>query len=260
VRLASTEPDAGSDIKSIKTSIKRNGNKYLLTGSKIYITNGTIASVFVVAAKNENGNLTLSVIDKKTPNFIQRKMHDKLGCRGSDTASLYFDNCEIDESNILGEYDKGREYLNWILQNGRLTISAMSIGLAEAAFSKALDWATKRQQFNTAIANFQAIRNYLSDMETKITASRLLLYNACMRKEKNLPFRKESAMAKLFSSETAVEVTAQAIQILGGYGVLSEYEVERLYRDAKITEIGEGTSEIQRNIISIEILREINFL
>ncbi len=258
--FAITEPDTGSDVLGIKTTITKKNDKFIIKGSKMYITNGTIGSLYIVSAKDEDRKLTLFLMDKKTQGFSQKKMHDKLGTRGSDTAELYFDNCELTSDNILGEWGKGLEYLNWILQNGRLTIAAMAIGLAEGAYTRALTYATQRQQFGDFLANFQAIRNYFADMETKLQASKLLLYNACLRKEKNLPFRKEASIAKLFASESAMDITHLAIQIHGGYGFMSEYEVDRFYRDAKLTEIGEGTSEVQRMIIAKEVLKEINFL
>lgn len=258
--FAITEPDAGSDILGIKTYVTKKGEKLILNGSKIYITNGTIGSIYVVSAKTENDKLTLFLIDKGIPGFSQKKMHDKLGVRGSDTAELYFDNCELTEENILGEWEKGMEQLNWILQNGRLTIAGMAIGLAEGAYTRAITYATQRKQFDNFIANFQAIRNCIADMEVKLHASKLLLYNACKRKEKNLPFRKEASIAKLFASESATEIAHLAIQIHGGYGFMTEYEIERFYRDAKLTEIGEGTSEIQRLIIAKEVLKEFNFV
>lgn len=257
--FAITEADAGSDILGIKTTLTKKNDKLILNGSKLYITNGTIASIYVVSAKTEQDNLTLVLLDKNTPGFTQKKMHDKLGCRGADTAELYFDNCLIDKESVLGEWGKGLDHLNWILQNGRLTIAAMAIGLAQGAMQKALTYATQRKQFDTYLADFQAIRNYFADMEVKIQASKALLFNACKKKEKNLPFRKEASIAKLFASEMAMDVTHLAIQIHGGYGFMSEYEVERYYRDAKLLEIGEGTSEIQRLIIAKEVLKEINF-
>lgn len=255
-----TESDTGSDILGIKTTVTKNGNNFVIKGSKMYITNGTIASCYVISAKDESGRLTLFLIDKNTEGFTQKKMHDKLGVRGSDTAELNFDNCEVTSENILGEWGKGLDHLNWILQNGRLTIAAMAIGLAEGAYNRALQYATQRKQFDDFIANFQAIRNYFADMEIKLEASKLLLYNACKRKEKNLPFRKEATVAKVFASEAAMEIANLAIQIHGGYGFMSEYEIDRFYRDAKIAEVGEGTSEILRMVIAKEVLKEINFI
>ncbi len=256
-----TEPGAGSDAGgSMRTYARRDGSHWVINGSKAFITNGNYADVVVVTARTDpdRGNHGISnfIVERGTPGFSSHKMTGKLGVRGSDTAELTFEDVRVPAENMVGE--EGEGFVNFLktLDGGRIVIGTLALGLAEGAFERARSYARERKQFGRPIAEFQAIQFKLADMATKIHAARLLCYHAARLKDQGRPFKTEASMAKLFASEAAYEVTKEAIQVLGGAGYCREYEVERMFRDAKLCEIGEGTSEIQRLVIARQILGE----
>ncbi|MEK7310207.1 MAG: acyl-CoA dehydrogenase [Planctomycetota bacterium] len=248
-----TEPEAGSDVHGIKTTAVQTKQGFVLNGAKMLITNANVGHTFVVAAKLDN-EMSLFIVERGTKGFSNTKPEDKLGLRASDTGELIFEDCLIPAENLLGNKGDGFKYMMRTLDEGRISIGALALGLAQGAFDKALVYARERKQFGQPIVKFQAIQNMLADMATEITAARFLIYDAAEKAAQGLPFIKESSMAKLYASEAAMRVTRNAIQILGGYGYTTEYEVERFYRDAKLCEIGEGTSEIQRLIIARHVV------
>lgn len=250
-----TEPEAGSDVHGIKTTAVQTHQGFVLNGAKMLITNANVGHTFVVAAKLDN-EISLFIVERNTKGFSNTKPEDKLGLRASDTGELVFEDCLIPAENLLGAKGEGFKYMMRTLEEGRISIGALALGLAQGAFDRAIVYAKERKQFGQSISKFQAIQNMLADMETEITAARFLVYDAAQRTAHGLPFVKESSMAKLYASEVAMRATKNAIQILGGYGYTTEYEVERFYRDAKLCEIGEGTSEIQRLVIARQILRD----
>jgi alkylation response protein AidB-like acyl-CoA dehydrogenase len=255
-----TEPEAGSDAGGTKTNFSENGSAYVLNGSKCFITNGSVGSVLIVTAKRLNSSrpkeISSFIVESKWPGFSVGKKEDKLGLRASDTALLHFEDMKIPKENLLGQEGEGFKQFLKILDSGRIGIGAMSIGLAQAAFDLAVKFAKERKQFGHSIAEFQAIQWKLADMATKIEAARNLVYHAAYLKDSGKPYTTEAAMAKLFASEVGRQIIYQAMQILGGYGYMSAYPVERMYRDQKLCEIGEGTSEIQRIVIARQILRQ----
>ncbi len=255
-----TEPDAGSDSRGSKTKAFADGDQWVINGSKIFITNGSVdisvgATVQAVTG-DENGKkeFTTIIVDKDTPGFTRQTMHGKMMWRASDTAQLFFDDCRVPQSNTLGQKGQGSKIMLATLDAGRLSIAAMGLGCAQGAYELALKYAKERKQFGQPIAKFQAISFKLADMALKIELARNLLYKACWLKDTGKPFGKESAMAKLYCSEIAKEVADEAVQIHGGYGLMKDYAVERFYRDQRLLQIGEGTSEIQRLVISRYIL------
>ncbi|MEW6026305.1 MAG: acyl-CoA dehydrogenase family protein [Planctomycetota bacterium] len=248
-----TEPEAGSDVHGIKTTATRTENGYVLNGAKMLITNANVGHSFVVAAKLD-GKISLFIVERGMKGFSNTKPEDKLGLRASDTGELVFEDCPVPAENLLGAEGEGFKYMMRTLDEGRISIGALALGLAQGAYDRALVYAKERKQFGQPICKFQAIQNMLADMETETVAARLLVYDAAQRAAQGLPFVKESAMAKLYASEAAMRATKNAIQILGGYGYTAEYEVERFYRDAKLCEIGEGTSEIQRLVIARQVI------
>jgi butyryl-CoA dehydrogenase len=255
-----TEPEAGSDAGGTKTNFAQNGSAYVLNGSKCFITNGSVGGVLIVTAKKSDSTkakeISSFIVESSWPGFSVGKKEDKLGLRGSDTALIHFEDLKVPKENLLGQEGEGfRQFLK-ILDSGRIGIGAMSIGIAQAAFEVALKFAKERKQFGHSIAEFQAIQWKLADMATKIEAARNLVYHAAYLKDSGKPYTREAAMAKLFASEIGRQVIYQAMQILGGYGYISSYPVERMYRDQKLCEIGEGTSEIQRIVIARQILRQ----
>lgn len=267
-----TEPGAGSDAAGTQTTAERKNGHYVLNGSKIFITNGGVGEIFVVTAVTDptKGTKGISsfIVTKESTNgqqpalapmsgFKSGKKEDKLGWRASDTRELIFEDVEVPEENRLGE--EGMGFINFMqtLDSGRIGLAALSLGLAEGAFEQALRYSTLRKQFGQAISNFQGIQFQLSDMATEIEAGKHLVYHAAWLAQNKKPFTKEAAIAKLFCSELAMRATIKAVQIHGGYGYTKDYPVERMMRDAKICEIGEGTSEIQRIVIARELLREI---
>jgi short-chain 2-methylacyl-CoA dehydrogenase len=251
-----TEPEAGSDSRSSKTTARLENGEWIINGSKIFITNGSAdisAGVTVQAVTgNEDGRKEFSCIflEKGTPGFTAMPLHNKMMWRASDTAEMFFDDCRVPEGNLLGVRGQGSKIMLSTLDGGRLSIAAMGLGHAQGAFELALEYAKERKQFGQPIAKFQINAFKLADMAMKIELARTFLYKACWMKDQGMPFGKESAMAKLYCSEIAKEIADEAVQIHGGYGLLKDYEIERHYRDQRLLQIGEGTSEIQRLVIS----------
>ncbi|NNF45702.1 MAG: acyl-CoA dehydrogenase [Desulfobulbaceae bacterium] len=255
-----TEPAAGSDAGSTKTTAVKNGDGWLLNGSKIFITNGGEAETYVVLAKTDKDakkhhGISAFIIEKGMEGFSFGKKEIKLGIRSSPTMEIIFENCLIPEENMLGEDGEGFKVAMKTLDGGRIGIASQAVGIAQGALEQAVAYAKERKQFDKPIAAFQGISFQLADMATQIEASRLMVYNAAYRASSGLSYSQASAMAKLMASETAMKVSTQAVQILGGYGYSREFPVERMMRDAKITEIYEGTSEIQRLIIGTALTR-----
>ncbi len=254
---ALTEPNAGSDAASIQTTAVLDGDEWVINGTKHFITNGDLAWTVVVMAKTDKTKgargISAFIVERGTPGFKVGQLEDKLGLRGSHTAELIFEDCRVPKENLLGKEGEGFIGAMKILDRGRTAIGAMSVGIARAAFEESLAYAKQRQQFGKPIGKFQAIRWMLADMATEIDAARLLVYRAAYMEDQNQRFTKEAAMAKLFASEIAMRATVKAIQIFGGYGYLKEYPVERFYRDVKLCQIGEGTSEVQRIVISRQL-------
>jgi len=254
-----TEPNAGSDAGSIQTTAVKDGDYYILNGSKIFITNATHADIALIFASTDKSlkhkGISCFIVEKGTPGFSVGKIEHKLGINASGTAELVLQDVRIPASQRLGNEGEGFKIAMYTLDCGRIGIAAQAVGIARGAFEEALKFAKERVQFGKPISEFQAIQWMLADMATEIDAARLLTRRAAFLKDSNLPFTKESSMAKVYSSEVAMRATTKAIQIHGGYGYSKEYPVERFFRDAKITEIYEGTSEIQRLVIANQILR-----
>jgi alkylation response protein AidB-like acyl-CoA dehydrogenase len=255
-----TEPAAGSDAGSTKTTAVKNGDGWLLNGSKIFITNGGEAETYVVLARTDKDaqkhhGISAFIIEKGMEGFSFGKKEIKLGIRSSPTMEIIFENCLIPEENMLGEESEGFKVAMKTLDGGRIGIASQAVGIAQGALEQAVAYAKERKQFDKPIAAFQGISFQLADMATQIEASRLMVYNAAYRASAGLSYSQASAMAKLMASETAMKVSTQAVQILGGYGYSREFPVERMMRDAKITEIYEGTSEIQRLVIGTALTR-----
>ncbi len=253
-----TEPSAGSDAGGTKTTAVLDGDEWVLNGSKIFITNGKDAEVYVVLARTDkeakkHHGISAFIVEKGSPGFSFGQKEAKMGIRSSPTYELVFENCRIPKENLLGEEGKGFKVAMKTLDGGRIGIAAQALGIALGAFDAAVEYAKERKQFDTPIAAFQGVQFQLADMMTQIEAARLVVYNAAYRASAGLPYSTESAMAKLIAAETAMKVTTQAVQIHGGYGYTREFPVERMMRDAKITEIYEGTSEIQRVVIGTAI-------
>jgi alkylation response protein AidB-like acyl-CoA dehydrogenase len=251
-----TEPDAGSDSRGTKTKAHLENGNWVINGSKIFITNGSVdISVgstvqTVTGEKDGRKEYTCIIVEKDTPGFTRRSMHGKMLWRASDTAELFFDDCRVPEGNLLGTVGEGSHIMLSTLDSGRLSIAAMGLGLAQGAFELALQYSKERKQFGQPIIKFQVTSFKLADMATKIELARNLLYKACWLRDNGKPFGKEAAMSKLYCSEIAREVADEAVQIHGGYGLMKDYDVERHYRDQRLLQIGEGTSEIQRLVIS----------
>ena len=254
-----TEPGAGSDAGATKTSAILKGDHYLVNGSKCFITNATVGETLVITARTDPGKgskgISNFIIEKSMPGVKVGKKENKMGLRGSDTAELHFEDAQVPKENLLGKEGEGFKQFLITLDGGRISIGAMALGIAQGAYDKSLKYAKERVQFDQPITNFQVIQWKLSDMATQIEAARHLIYSAAWLKDQGKPYIRESAMAKLYASEVGRWVTYQAIQLLGGYGYLREYPVERYFRDVKLCEIGEGTSEIQRLVIAREILK-----
>lgn len=255
-----TEPNAGSDAGSLRTSAVKDGDYYILNGSKIFITNGGEADTYIVFAltKPEDGSRGISafIVEKGIPGFTVGKKEKKMGLHGSYTTELIFENAKVPVENLLGQEGEGFKIAMSNLDSGRIGIAAQALGIAEAALEAALGYAKERKQFGKPIGNQQGLAFKLADMGTKVEAARLLIYRAANLREQGLNCSQEASMAKLFASRTAMEVAIEAVQVFGGYGYTKEYPVERFFRDAKITEIYEGTSEIQRLVISKNLLAE----
>lgn len=256
-----SEPNAGSDPGTLTTFAEDKGDHYEISGTKNFITNGKDAGVAIVLAKttktNDHKGITAFIVEAKSEGFKVQKLEDKLGIKGSTTAQIWLDKVKVPKSQILGEVGKGFKIALSTLDGGRIGIAAQALGIAEAAFRYAKKYSKERVQFGKPISELQAIQFKLADMSTKIAASRLLILNASYLKDNGLPYSKEAAQAKLFASESCMDITTQAIQVLGGNGYTKEYPVERHFRDAKITEIYEGTSEIQRIVIAANELKEL---
>ncbi len=257
---ALTEPGSGSDAGAMLTTARRDGDFYILNGTKNFITHGSVGEIAVVMAKTDpdrgKKGISAFVVDKSMPGFYAAKKENKLGMRSSDTASLVFENVRVPVSHRLGEEGEGFIQALRILDGGRITIAALSLGLAEAAVEHSMRYAFERKQFGQPIAEFQATQFKFAALTTHIEAARLLTYKAAWLRDQGMPYTLEAAQAKLFASELAVRAAEEAVQIHGGYGYTKEYPVEKLYRDAKLLTIGEGTSEIQRIVIARNLLRQ----
>ncbi len=254
VALAITEPNAGSDVAGLQTTAVLEKDEWVLNGTKQFITSGNIAGITIVLAKTDKDKgakgISAIIVEKDTKGFKVGQLEDKLGLRGSKTAELIFEDCRVPKENLLGEKNKGFYGVMDTLDRGRTAVGAMSVGIARGALEDSLEYANQRQQFGRPIGKFQAIRWMIADMATEVEAARLLVHRAAFLEDNKLPYTKEAAMAKLFASEIAMRAANKAIQIFGGYGYIREYPVERYFRDVKLCQIGEGTSEIQRIVIS----------
>lgn len=253
-----TEPNTGSDAGNMRTTAVQDGSYWLLNGTKNWITHGKSGDVAVVIARTgaprSSGNATAFIVERGTPGFSGGKKENKLGMRASETAEMIFDNCRIPDENRLGNVGDGFRQALRILDGGRISIAALSLGIARGAYEAALQYAQERHQFDKPIAAFQGISFKLADMATEIAAAELLVQQACHNKHIGERLTKESAMAKYYASEVAVRVSTEAVQIFGGYGYTKDFPVEKYYRDSKLCTIGEGTSEIQKLVIARELL------
>ena len=254
-----SEPQSGSDASNMRTYAEKNGDQFIINGVKNWVTSGENSDFIIFFCKTEKGvgskDISAFIIEKGTPGLTVGKKENKLGIRASDTCELYFDDCKIPEKNLIGSLGQGFSIAMKALGGGRIGIAAQSIGLARSALEKAISYSKDREQFGQSISKFGAIQNKVADMATNIDAARLLVWKAAIKKDQGKDFSKESSMAKLFASTTAMTAATDCVQIHGGYGYMQEYGVERLMRDAKITEIYEGTSEIQKLVISRELLK-----
>ncbi|MDA8016476.1 MAG: acyl-CoA dehydrogenase [Thermoanaerobaculia bacterium] len=255
-----TEPGAGSDAAALRSSAVRDGDEYVINGNKVFITNGTHADTALIFAtvdpEEKHRGITAFIVDKDTPGYSHGHHEYKLGVNGSGTTELSFEDMRVPASQRIGAEGDGFKIAMSTLDGGRVGIAAQAVGIARGAFHEAVDYAKEREQFGTSISNFQAIQHYLADMSTELDAARLLTWKAAWAKENRSRYSLEAAQAKLFSSEMAQRVTNLAVQIHGGYGYIREYNVERYFRDARITEIYEGTSEIQKLVIADWILNK----
>jgi butyryl-CoA dehydrogenase len=258
--FALSEPASGSDAAAMRTTARRDGDSWILNGTKNFITNGSLGSVAIVFAQTEPGQkhkgIAAFIVDKGTPGFSVGKLERKLGIRGSDTAQLIFESCRIPGSNLLGALGQGFKIALSTLDGGRISIAAQAVGIARACLEDSLAYAKQREAFGKKIADFQAIQWMLADMATEIDAARLLTWRAAALKDAGEDYILAAAEAKLFASDVAVKAARDCVQIFGGYGYLKDFPAERHYRDAKITEIYEGTSEIMKLVIAEEILKE----
>ncbi|MEO1483679.1 MAG: acyl-CoA dehydrogenase family protein [Myxococcota bacterium] len=256
-----SEPGSGSDAVAMNTTAVRDGDHWIINGSKIFITQGTVGDIFVVMARTDKSagakGVTAFILEKGMAGFSQNAIEEKLGMRSSDTAELHFENVRVPDANRIGDEGQGFIQTLKILDKGRITIGALALGLARGAFENARKYAVDRKQFGKPLSEFQATQFKLADMATEIDAADLLVRRAAHLCDAGKPFSREASMCKLFASEVAMRATDQAIQIHGGYGYTSEFPVERAYRDAKLTTIGEGTSEVQRIIIARHVLKEL---
>lgn len=254
-----TEPNTGSDAGNMQTTAVRDGDEWVLNGSKNFITHGISGDIAVVMTRTGDprtkNNSTAFIVERGTPGFSGGKKEDKLGMRASETAEMVFQDCRIPDANRLGEVGDGFKQALSILDGGRISIAALSLGIAKGAFEAALKYSQEREQFGKPISSFQGISFKLADMATEIEAAELLIMNAVFRKSNGLKLSKESAMAKLYASEVAVRTANEAVQIFGGYGYIKDFPAEKFFRDAKLCTIGEGTSEIQKLVISRELLK-----
>ncbi|SDP12342.1 acyl-CoA dehydrogenase [Desulforhopalus singaporensis] len=255
-----TEPSAGSDAGGTKTYGVRDGDDWIINGSKVFITNGGEADTYVIFARTDKDaqkhhGISAFIVEKGTPGFTFGKKEKKMGIRSSPTLELVFENCRIPGFNLLGEEGQGFKVAMKTLDGGRIGIASQALGIAQGALDATRAYVKEREQFNRPLTAFQGVQFQLADMATQVEAARFMVYNAAYRASSGLAYSQESAMAKLFASETAMKVTTQAVQLHGGYGYTREFPVERMMRDAKITEIYEGTSEIQRVVIGAALAR-----
>ncbi len=256
---ALTEPGSGSDSLNMRTKAEWKGDRWIINGSKMFITQGSVGSIFVILAVTDKGKgrdgVTAFLVEAGAKGLIVGRKLDKLGMRSSDTAELVFEDLEVRPGNVIGDVNHGFRDTMRNLAGGRISIAALSVGIGLGAMSEAAAYAKERKQFDQPISAFQAIRGMFADMSTELEASELLTFRAAYLKDAGKPYVQEAAMAKLFASEAAMRSTIKAVQILGGYGYIREYPVERFMRDAKLCEIGEGTSEVQRLIIARRLIR-----
>ncbi|MEO5942196.1 MAG: acyl-CoA dehydrogenase family protein [Ferruginibacter sp.] len=254
-----TEPNTGSDAGNMKTTAVKEGNNWKINGTKNFITHGKSGDVAVVVCRTgeprAKNNSTAFIVDRGTVGFNAGKKENKLGMRASETAEMIFDDCIVSDEQRIGEVGEGFKQSMKVLDGGRISIAALSLGIARGAYEAAVQYSKERHQFDKPIADFQGIAFKLADMATKIECAELLISQACDLKIKGLPMTKQAAMAKYYASEIAVEVSTDAVQIFGGYGYTKDFPVEKFYRDSKLCTIGEGTSEIQKLVISREVLK-----
>jgi butyryl-CoA dehydrogenase len=254
-----TEPNAGTDASAQQTTALLDGDHYILNGTKIFITNSTYADVFIVMAMTDRSlgtrGVTAFIVEKDSPGFRIGKKEKKMGIRGSATCELIFENCMVPKENILGKENRGFSIAMKTLDGGRIGIAAQALGIAQGAMDETVKYVKERKQFGRPIGKFQNTQFQLADLQMKIEAARLLIRSAAFKKDNKMPFTVDAAYAKLYASELAMEMTNKAIQFHGGYGYTREYPVERMMRDAKITEIYEGTSEVQRMVIASNLLK-----
>jgi len=256
-----TEANAGSDAGSVETTAVKSGHEYILNGTKIFVTNGGICDLSLIFALTNTDQTRLQssvfIVESGFPGFLRGELEDLCGMRANPVSSLFLEDCHVPEKNLLGKLGDGMKIGLTTLDNGRIGVAAQALGIAQGAFEAAVKYAKERQQFKKPIASLQTIQNYIADMATEQAAARLLLYRACALKDEGAPFGCEAAMAKLYCSSVASKTTSLAVQIHGGYGYSKEYDVERYFRDAKVTEIYEGTSEIQRMVIARAVLSQM---
>ncbi|MGE5632850.1 MAG: acyl-CoA dehydrogenase [Caulobacteraceae bacterium] len=254
-----TEPNAGSDAGSQQTTAVKDGNNYILNGSKVFITNGGEADTYIIFAMTDKAKgtrgISAFIVERGFKGFSIGKKEDKLGIRGSSTTELIFENCIVPKENLLGEEGKGFGIAMQTLDGGRIGIAAQALGIAEGAFEECVKYMKERKQFGKPLSAFQGLQWMVADMAVRIEAAKHLVYNAAYKKDSKLPYSVEAAMAKLYAAETAMEVTTKVVQIFGGYGYTRDYPVERMMRDAKITEIYEGTSQVQKMVIAANVLK-----
>ena len=254
-----TEPNAGTDSAAQQTTAEKDGDNYILNGAKVFITNGGEADVYIIFTMTDkskgNRGISAFIVEANTPGFSIGKKEEKLGIRGSSTTELIFENCIVPAANLLGGENQGFKVAMKTLDGGRIGIAAQALGIAQGALNQSISYMKERIQFGRPIAQFQGLQWMIAEMGTEVEAARLLVYKAAWNKDSGLPYAKEAAMAKLYASETAMRVTTKAVQLHGGYGYTRDYPVERMMRDAKITEIYEGTSEVQKMVISGALLK-----
>ncbi|MBW6410492.1 acyl-CoA dehydrogenase [Clostridium weizhouense] len=254
-----TEPGAGTDAAGQQTTAVLDGDHYVLNGSKIFITNGGVAETFIIFAMTDKSQgtkgISAFIVEKSFPGFSIGKLEDKMGIRGSSTTELVMEDCIVPKENLLGKEGKGFGIAMKTLDGGRIGIAAQALGIAEGAFEEAVNYMKERKQFRRPLSAQQGLQWYIAEMDVKIEAARHLVYKAACKKQNGEPYSIDAARAKLFAAEVAMEVTTKAVQIFGGYGYTKDYPVERMMRDAKITEIYEGTSEVQKMVIAGSILR-----
>jgi len=254
-----TEPEAGTDAGAVQCTAVLDGDEYVINGTKIFVTNGGQADIILLFASTDRSLKTKGIgafmVEKGTPGFSVGKKEDKMGMRASDTSELVFEDCRIPKGNLVGKESMGFKIAMSALDGGRIGIASQAVGIGQACLDESIKYSKQRKQFGKPICEFQAIQWTLADMATEIEAARLLTYKAAFQKDKGLRYSKEAAQAKLFASEAAVKASINAVQIHGGYGYMKEYDVERYFRDSKLTEIYEGTSEVQRLVIAASVLR-----